>query len=270
MSTLYEYKILLNNISTIAWQAGQKILEIYNESVNSFPVKFKEDTSPVTKADMVSHELILEKLTRLTPAISIISEEGEILERNFDEFWLVDPLDGTKEFIQRNDEFTVNIAYIKNGEPVLGVVCAPALNLIYGGIVGSGAFKGQSDKERMPIQVQFNKNDKEEVIIVGSRRHGDPAYMEKFLSKFENPQLIAVGSSLKFCKVAEGTAHTYPRFGRTMEWDTAAGQAVLMAAGGSVSNLNRETLLYGKHGFENPHFIAYASPNLLEKVINDN
>jgi len=263
MINLHEKSILLQQIINIALCASKKIMHIYKEKID---VQFKGDSSPVTKADTIAHHFIMGKLKELTPMIPIISEEGEARAESEATFWLVDPLDGTKEFIQQNGEFTVNIAYIEKKQPKFGVVCAPALELLYTGIVGDKAFKIYKDIQS-PIQVQPTTNDHDKVIVLGSRSHGNSLWMNEFLSKFSNNNLLAIGSSLKFCKIAEGEAHIYPRFGRTMEWDTAAGQAVLMAAGGGVYTLDGKSLLYGKKVLENPHFISCASHYLFEKGV---
>jgi 3'(2'), 5'-bisphosphate nucleotidase len=249
---------LLKSVIGIAHQAGKKILENYLEPLD---VSYKEDNSPITIADKEAHEHILLKLQDLTPDIPIVSEEGGNQDVKESEFWLVDPLDGTKEFIQRNDEFTVNISLIKDNLPILGVVCAPALSITYGGIVGDRAFKITSDGKCALIQVQPNAS--KGIIVVASRNHGDCSREEKFLSLLPNSNLMKVGSSLKFCKIAEGAAHMYPRFGRTMEWDTAAGQAILMAAGGFIYSIEGNILTYGKKDWENPCFVAASSIDLL-------
>lgn len=254
-----DYPHLLNELINLSWEAARPILEIYNED---FEVAIKSDKSPVTEADIVSHGIIFKGLSHLTPHIPIVSEEDSDLPSvASDIFWLVDPLDGTKEFISHNGEFTVNIALIEKGQPVLGVVRAPALGVCYAGIVGQGAFKIMFDarEKQFPIRSISKVALGNDVIkVVGSRSHGDPSLMDDFLSNYKNHEFIPVGSSLKFCHLAEGMAHIYPRFGRTMEWDTAAGQAVLMAAGGSVCSLDGTPLKYGKLGFENPPFIAKA------------
>lgn len=254
-------KRLLFKILEIANQAAEKIMEIYAAPVK---VTYKEDLSPVTLADKASHDFISSELEALTPNIPIISEEGEIKNhKDAGEFWLVDPLDGTKEFIQKNDEFTVNIALISNHIPVLGIVCAPALKVSYAGLVGDGAFKMIFGHET--LQIHCSTPIKEKGVVVCSRNHEDVTHIERV---FPGYQFLPMGSSLKFCKLAEGFAHIYPRFGRTMEWDTAAGQAVLMAAGGFVFLVdNKDTLRYGKKGFENPHFIATSSMSFVDRVL---
>lgn len=251
-------EFLLEQIIGISNQAAEKILEIYHCQIDH--ISFDEGHFPITAADRAAHDIIFSKLSNLTPTIPIVSEEGDLQEVVGAEFWLVDPLDGTKEFIQRNGEFTVNIALIQNGTPVLGVVCVPTLGLTYASLVGEGAFKIALNDQPKPIQVNLKMDNG--MIVVGSRNHRNSSDENKFLSLVPNSQFIQVGSSLKFCLIAEGTAHIYPRFGRTMEWDTAAGQAILMGAGGLVTSTQGLPLTYGKKGFENPHFIAFASNDL--------
>lgn len=246
---------LLQEIIYIAQAASNAILNIY---LKDHQQQTKADGSPLTLADMVSHHLIMGKLNCLSPNTLIISEESPDLDKLNqhlpEQFWLVDPLDGTKEFINRNGEFTVNIALIENGKPILGVVTAPALQTLYAGLQNEGAFKKESNGEPTSLQVQLPT--KEGLIVTGSRSHGNQTAMNEFL-KFEKiANLLATGSSLKFCKIAEGSAHLYPRLGRTMEWDTAAGHAVLAAAGGDVITMDGRPLAYGKPHFANPFFIA--------------
>jgi|JI8StandDraft_1071087.scaffolds.fasta_scaffold50315_2 3'(2'), 5'-bisphosphate nucleotidase len=262
MISLNEKRKLCKEVIEISKKVGQKIMEVYNEEID---VTFKSDLSPVTKADHIAHNFILNHLKKLIPSTPIVSEEQEVTPVIKSSFWLVDPLDGTKEFIKRNGEFTVNISYIENSVPIIGVIGVPAQQMIYSGIVGDKAYKTLNCTQNIPLKIQSNLNDNEEVIIIGSRFHGDPLQMDKFLAKFSNKKFETVGSSLKFCKIAEGKAHIYPRFGRTMEWDTAAGQAVLMAAGGGVYSLKNTPLLYSKQRFENPDFFAFSSLSFYEK-----
>jgi 3'(2'), 5'-bisphosphate nucleotidase len=173
-------------------------------------------------------------------------------------FWLVDPLDGTKEFVSRNGEFTVNVALIDQGVPVLGVVAAPTLGLLWAGAQGVPAFMDDASGSRRHIRCR--DIPPEGLTVMGSRSHGDAAAMERLLAGRRVAQLVAAGSSLKLCRIAEGAADLYPRLGRTMEWDIAAGHAVLLAAGGETSRLDGEPLRYGKAGFENPHFVAHGRP----------
>lgn len=221
-----------------------------------FSVLHKNDSSPVTEADQKAEELIASALARLYPNLPIVAEEavsaGDIPQVG-KHFWLVDPLDGTKEFISRNGEFTVNVALIDNGQPILGVVLAPAIGQLYAGIVGHGAFMEDSHGRR---KISSRLCNEDGLTIITSRSHGDTKALEKFLDGRQIRELRSAGSSLKLCLVATGEADIYPRLGRTMEWDIAAGQAVLMAAGGTVEDLHGMPLCYGKPNFENPHFVA--------------
>lgn len=248
---------LLDVLKALAERAGKIVLQHYvaGEGV----VREKDDLSPVTDADEETEVFILEALALLSPDIPIISEEaaskkapGAAPER----FWLVDPLDGTKEFISRNGEFTVNIALIEKGEPVAGVVHAPALAMTWVGGKGVGATFSQTDHPSMAIKARALPA--EGATVVASRRHGAGPELEAFLAKHKVKDFRNAGSSLKFCLLASGQADLYPRFGRTMEWDTAAGHAVLAAAGGRVERLDGTPLTYGKAGYENPFFIAYG------------
>lgn len=224
---------------------------------DGYTVADKSDGSLVTAADHAAEKLIIATLHRLTPDIPLIAEEA--VAQNGPPacptrtFWLVDPLDGTREFIARNGEFTVNIALIEDGVPVLGVVLAPALGILWAGGRGLGAWREDADGRR-PIQVR--SVPAEGMTVLGSRSHGDDAAMTAYLQGRRVAGFKAAGSSLKFCLIAEGAADLYPRFGRTMGWDTAAAHAVLLAAGGSVCTLDGQELRYGKAGLENPHFVA--------------
>ena len=249
---------LLDATSEIAREAGAKIMEIY---ATDFEARAKDDASPVTDADLAAEAIIAPALAALTPAIPVVAEEaaaaGNAPRITDGSFWLVDPLDGTKEFLNRNGEFTVNIGLIRDGTPILGVVFAPALDCLYMGAQGRGAFKSAGGAEPSPIQVR--PEPAEGLTIVASRRHGDPAMLEAFLDGRAVKETINAGSSLKFCLVACGEADLYPRFGRTMEWDTAAGHAVLSAAGGRVTTTDLAPFTYAKNEiFENPHFVAWG------------
>lgn len=244
---------LLEHLLPVARAAGDAILEVY---ATDFEVRDKSDESPVTEADERAETVILPALARLTPDVPVVSEEAVAagnVPRVGARFWLVDPLDGTKEFIKRNGEFTVNIALIENGEPVLGVVLAPALGRLYAGASNDGAFM-EDDAGRHRIECR--SVPAAGLTVVASRSHGDTQALDRFLAGREVAAQTNAGSSLKFCLVAAGEADLYPRFGRTMEWDTAAGHAVLAAAGGRVTALDGPDLRYGKPGFENPHFVA--------------
>lgn len=242
-----------DSIAAIARAAGEVILDIY---ATDFTVRGKSDASPVTMADEEAEAVILSGLAKLTPDIPIVAEEevaaGRIPTLQ-DRFWLVDPLDGTKEFISRNGEFTVNIALIADGKPVLGVVLAPALRRMFMGVAGDGAFV-EDDAGRNRIACR--KAPDAGLTVVASRSHGNAEALDEFLARRKVASIRNAGSSLKLCLVASGEADVYPRFGRTMEWDIAAGHAVLTAAGGKLTDVQGNALLYGKPDFANPHFIA--------------
>jgi 3'(2'), 5'-bisphosphate nucleotidase len=246
----------------LALSAGQEIMAIY---ATDFTAQTKNDLSPVTEADEAAERLILAGLASYDAATPVISEEAasagripEVANR----FYLVDPLDGTKEFVSRNGEFTVNIARIENGLPILGVVYAPAVRRIFWGETGKGAAEGSvaADGTIAWKKLSVRPCPAGGAVVVASRSHRDAA-TEDFLKTIKVAKLVSAGSSLKFCLVAAGEADVYPRFGRTMEWDTAAGHAVLLAAGGKVLNSDGEPLCYGKRerGFDNPGFIASAA-----------
>jgi 3'(2'), 5'-bisphosphate nucleotidase len=250
---------MLHEIISIALGAGDIIKDIYG---GPGEVKTKDDSSPVTQADEAAEKYILAALAELTPDIPVVAEEqaaaGTMPDISRGVFWLVDPLDGTKEFISRNGEFTVNIALVMNGNPVLGVVHAPAIGRTFYGAEDEGAFCFEGDEARV---ITARPPPTDGVVVVTSRSHGAGEELDAFLGNLNVASTSPAGSSLKFCLVAAGEADVYPRFGRTMEWDTAAGQAVLMAAGGRVETAAGDPLLYGKEGVENPHFIAYGATN---------
>ncbi len=252
---------LLSQLRSIAERAGAVILEIYAQS-EAVEVREKSDSSPVTAADEAAEAVILDALAALTPEIPVVSEEafeaGKIPEVGDQPFWLVDPLDGTKEFLSRNGEFTVNIALISGGLPVAGVVHAPALSRTWLGATGEGDTGKALEIEgkEAPKAISVRATPGTGATVVASRRHGTSQDLGPFLDGREVASEVSAGSSIKFCLVACGEADLYPRFGRTMEWDTAAGQAVLMAAGGEVIMLDGRPFKYGKPGFENPHFVA--------------
>jgi 3'(2'), 5'-bisphosphate nucleotidase len=244
---------LLERLLPVARAAGDEILRVY---ATEFEVRDKSDASPVTEADERAEAVILPELAALTPDVPAVSEEAVaagVLPEAGSRFWLVDPLDGTKEFVSRNGEFTVNIALVEDGRPVLGVVHVPARGRLYAGAVGAGAFVEDAEGRR-PISCR--RAPAEGLTVVSSRSHGDAEALADFLGGRAVAAEATAGSSLKFCLVAAGEADLYPRLGRTMEWDTAAGHAVVSAAGGRVSALGGDELGYGKPGFENPHFVA--------------
>ncbi len=259
---------LLAAVEAVAVEAAALILEVYG---SDFAVRGKADASPVTEADERAEACIVARLRALTPGVPVVAEEavarGE-LPMVGERFWLVDPLDGTREFVSRNGEFTVNIALVEGGQPVLGVVQVPAQGFGWGGIVGEGAGFGawRFDAEgRHPVGC---RRPPHELVVASSRSHGDDAALSAWLASAgldgRPLQHRPAGSSLKFGLLAEGCCDLYPRLGRTMEWDTAAGHAVLAAAGGEVVQLDGTPLRYGKPGFENPHFVARAVPRAAE------
>jgi 3'(2'), 5'-bisphosphate nucleotidase len=244
---------VLDHVIDAARAAGDAVLEVY---AGHSAARSKDDGSPITEADERSHEIIVERLAGDLP---VVSEEGAAAGEAppSGSFWLVDPLDGTKEFISRNGEFTINVALIEDGLPTLGVVLAPALGRLFAAAPGLDPFV-EDDAGRRTISVREVPPDG--ATIVSSRSHGDAEALARFNATRRVAAEVTAGSSLKFCLVAAGEADIYPRFGRTMEWDTAAGDAVLRAAGGRVTDLQDEILRYGKPGFENPHFVAWGRP----------
>lgn len=246
---------LLENVLWIARAAGDAIMAIY---ATNFSVRGKSDASPVTEADERAEDVILPRLAALTPDIPIVSEEAAATGRIAAvgrSFWVVDPLDGTREFINRNGEFTLNIALIENRRPVLGVVHAPALSRVYAGGIDVEAFIEDSTGR---CKISCRPVPREGMTVVSSRSHGNASALCRFLAGRTVASRTKAGSSLKFCLVASGKADLYPRLGRTMEWDTAAGHAVLLAAGGRVTDLDGIDLNYGKPEFENPYFVAFG------------
>lgn len=245
-------------IADLAAVAGDKIMAVYAET--DVGISSKADDSPLTRADLASHHAIIAGLRTITPGIPVLSEEAADIayaERQaWSRFWLVDPLDGTKEFINRNGEFTVNIALIEAGRPVLGVVYAPVLGSLYVGIAGNGAYK-QTGGTRTPIRV--TGYDGGAIRVVASRSHNSES-VTRFLNQIGPVECVNMGSSLKLCLVAEGSADLYPRIGPTMEWDTAAAHCVVEAAGGTVTDLTGERLRYNKPDLHNPHFVVAGSP----------
>jgi len=254
MSSL-DYNKLCNAIIAISKNAGKEILKIYNKA--DLGVTFKDDNSPLTLADKASNDVIEKSLNKLTPDIPILSEEGKDIDfssrEKWDIFWLIDPLDGTKEFIKRNGEFTVNIALISKGSPILGVVYAPVLDTTWYGIISKGSYKISKDQSEIKITVNEPHN---ETKVVTSRSHANNPKLDKFLKDFPNHKLVKMGSSIKICLVADGSAHIYPRLGPTMEWDTAAAHAVVKYAGGNIYDMDNNELVYNKSNLLNPEFLV--------------
>ena len=255
--------LLMEALVGLVQQAGALVLQVYERD---FSVLAKTDASPVTEADWRAEALITPALQVLLPGVPVLAEEAAAAglapaaaglgER----FWLVDPLDGTREFVQRNGEFTVNVALIEQGRPVLGVVLAPALGQLYAGATGLGAFTQFGSDAGTRRAIECRRPPAEGLTVLASRSHGDQAALNAFLADQSVARIRQAGSSLKLCLLAAGEADLYPRFGRTMEWDIAAGQAVLEAAGGRVEDLQGQPLRYGKPGFENPDFLAWGRP----------
>ena len=255
MSETLDLDALLAAVKPVAEEAGRATMGFYGLSESME----KADGSPVTAADQAAEDIILPALRHLTPDIPVVSEEeaskGLSPDVTGTRFWLVDPLDGTKEFLSGNGEFTVNIALIEHGQPILGVVVVPARGETYAGAAPGTATLADSHGERA---ISVRAAPAHGLTVVGSRSHGDAAAMEAFLDGRRVAEFRAAGSSLKLCLIARGEADLYPRLGTTMEWDIAAGHAVLRAAGGRVQTIDGGAFTYGKADYRNPHFAAYG------------
>ncbi len=264
-----ESLLLINTAIQAAIKAGKEILSIYNDPQSDFSIERKADNSPLTIADKASHRIINELLQDTN--LPLLSEEGKQISyaerKNWESFWLVDPLDGTKEFIKRNDEFTVNIALITNGKPEMGVIYVPVTGTLYVGITGTGTWKLENVTDSVNFEILQQSGEKltgsiphETYTVIGSRSHRNEEtnqYIDKLREKHPQLEIISRGSSLKICQVAEGLADEYPRFGPTMEWDTAAGHAIANAAGKKLwlTDYSQE-LNYNKENLLNPYFIV--------------
>jgi 3'(2'), 5'-bisphosphate nucleotidase len=249
---------LAGAVRAIAEEAAGAILEVYAQD---FEVARKDDRSPLTQADLAAHHIIVAGLRRLTPELPILSEESAAIawdqRRNWTCYWLVDPLDGTREFVKRNGEFTVNIALIEGGRPVLGVVQAPVSGEIAWAWQGGGAWMGGAGQDVRRCRTRRRGTP---LVVAGSRSHGDPR-LKDMLDSLGPHELVPLGSSLKFLRIAAGVADLYVRLGPTSEWDTAAAQCVLEEAGGAVLDLGGRPLAYnGKESLLNPEFIACGDP----------
>lgn len=241
----------------IARQAGEVILQIYH---GDYSIEEKADKTPLTEADIAAHNIIIKQLQTLTPGIPVLSEEAAQqpfeLRQQWQTYWLVDPLDGTREFIKRNGEFTVNIALIHQHKSILGVIHAPVIKQDYYAWQGAGAFKVEAGMPAKKIQVR--KLNSKKPVIAGSRSHVTEQ-MQNYLNQLQDYDLLSVGSSLKFCLIAEGLADLYPRLGPTSEWDSAAAHCIVEQAGGYISKTNRDALLYNtKDSLLNPSFLVYG------------
>ncbi len=261
---------LISDVIEISEKAGNEILNVYNRDID---VQYKDDKSPITEADRKSHHIILEGLKKINENIPVLSEEGKDIpyekRKNWEYFWLVDPLDGTKEFIKRNGEFTVNIALIHRQKPVFGVVYAPALNKLY---YGGKDFGGYMVEKGEKVRLEGDSLNREKLVVVASRSHINEEtkeFIESLKRFYRDVETTSIGSSLKICLLAEGKADIYPRIGPTMEWDTAAAHAVLNSVGGRIVVYNNQKtlreleesdeLIYNKENLLNPYFVAYRS-----------
>jgi 3'(2'), 5'-bisphosphate nucleotidase len=248
-------------LSPVALRAAAAIMTVYE---SAFTVEHKLDDSPLTQADLESQRIILEGLETLTPGVPVLAEESAeapwALRRTWRELWVVDPLDGTREFVKRNDEFVINIALVIEHEPVLGLIAVPAQGIVYVGAQGQGAYRRHADGTRSAIRVALPAAP---LRVVGSRSHTSPQ-VTAYLAHSAAYELLGVGSALKFCLLAEGKADLYPRFGPTSEWDTAAGQALLEAAGGHVTRMDGHRLRYNcRASLINGDFVAFTDPSVL-------
>tara|TARA_X000001036_G_scaffold342532_1_gene322034 strand:- start:676 stop:1470 length:795 start_codon:yes stop_codon:yes gene_type:complete len=257
---------LLLDICNVSIEAGKEILNFYN---NEIEVTHKQDLSPLTKADLASNKIILESLTKLNSNIPILSEESLVdwsIRKNWKKYWLVDPLDGTKEFIKKNGEFTVNIALIEDNNPILGVVYVPAKSLLYLAEKNKGSFKTNT-KDKLEnfegIQKILVSSQTKRARVIGSRSHSNATFDNWVKEKFPNAEIVQAGSSLKFCLIAEGEADIYPRFGPTSEWDIAAGHMIVDEAGGKIRTFQDDSIKYNtKENIINPEFYAIGNIDL--------
>jgi 3'(2'), 5'-bisphosphate nucleotidase len=257
MTHSLDLEALCKSCVDIARDAGKAILEIYDAG---FDIEEKADKSPLTDADMASHRLIVDRLSQLTPEIPILSEESAKLpfeERSqWQTYWLVDPLDGTKEFIKRNGEFTVNIALIHDHNSIIGVINVPVLNVDYYAWQGGGCFKVENGGS--PEQIHVKKLDGSTLKVAGSRSHGSEM-MQRYMANLGDADMLSMGSSLKLCLVAEGKADLYPRLGLTSEWDTAAAHCIVEQAGGHLTQIDMQPLRYNtKESLLNPFFFVFG------------
>ncbi len=252
------------DILNIAIDAGKEILKIYNKNFN---VDLKVDNSPITEADINSNNLIKKRLIEIEKNFPILTEESLVnweTRRVWNKYWLIDPLDGTKEFINRNGEFTVNISLIENNSPIFGVIYAPEKSLLYYGIKNNGSYKLITQDNINTLtefkKININKNAVSKIKIIGSRSHSNKEFHTWVEKNFSQYELISIGSSLKFCIIAEGTADIYPRLGPTSEWDIAAGHVILEEAGGKLKSFDNTEILYNtKENIINPNFLAYGN-----------
>ena len=260
---MIEKNNLLLKVCNIAIKAGEEILKYYTEDIH---VTHKDDSSPLTKADLASNKIIMNALRKLDRTIPILSEESLVEwneRKNWTKYWLVDPLDGTKEFIKKNGEFTVNIALIENNKPILGVIYAPVKSDLYFTQKKNGSNKINSKSKLIDLkksQKLFVSNQSNITRIIGSRSHSNQSFHSWVNQNFHNTEIVQSGSSLKFCLIAEGTADIYPRFGPTSEWDIAAGHIIVDEAGGRVNTFQNNEINYNlKEDLLNPQFYAIGN-----------
>ena len=252
---------IILEILNIAIDAGKEILKVYDKNII---VKSKEDNSPLTIADINSNNIIINKLKNVDSTTPILSEESLVewnIRKKWDKYWLIDPLDGTKEFINRNGEFTVNIALIEKNHPIFGVIYAPAKSLLYYAIKNQGAFKTNTSSKIENLDqfkiIKINEKKNDTIRVIGSRSHSNIEFTNWLENNLENYELVKAGSSLKFCLIAQGDADIYPRLGPTSEWDIAAGHIILEEAGGTIKSIYNNKILYNtKENVINPFFIA--------------
>tara|TARA_B100000029_G_scaffold423757_1_gene431107 strand:+ start:683 stop:1498 length:816 start_codon:yes stop_codon:yes gene_type:complete len=259
----------INKLIEISKKAGEAIMQIYR---TDFEVEIKKDLSPLTQADILSHKIIHDSLSKMTPNIPILSEEFSDIsfdERStWKEYWLIDPLDGTKEFIKKNGEFTTNIALISNNKPVLGIIHVPSSNETYWGSEETGSYFLEGDSESDMIQLKVSNNTESPLRIVSSRSHISQD-LKMLLKKLDNYELLSIGSSLKFCLIAKGEADCYPRLGPTCEWDIAAGDIIAQSAGADIVTLKNCPLKYNtKKEFLNPYFLVSNNIFNKEKILS--
>ena len=261
---IFNHEKNILELLNIAIDAGKEILNIYNDEII---VNSKEDKSPITQADINSNDLIVNRLKKLESNIPILTEESVVKWKNrkdWIKYWLIDPLDGTKEFINRNGEFTVNISLIENNYPIFGIIYSPVKSLLYYALKNNGCYKLKTNSNLSTLKnfnkINIHKEKNKTTKVIGSRSHSSKEFLNWVEKKFTNFELITIGSSLKFCILAEGKADIYPRFGPTSEWDIAAGHIILEEAGGKLKTIDNKDILYNtKDDILNPHFIAYGN-----------
>tara|TARA_B100001758_G_C18415598_1_gene619307 strand:- start:4283 stop:5089 length:807 start_codon:yes stop_codon:yes gene_type:complete len=267
VNILSKKKNIIADLTNIIEEAGRSIIHIYENYDSNYITK--EDNSPLTKADTISNKIIMDGLRSLTPSLPILSEEEASIplsvRSKWNQFWLIDPLDGTKEFIKKNGEFTVNIALIANNQPIFGLIYVPVTKELYYGSDETGSYRiKDSNAERIRVR----KSSSNDIKVVTSRSHSSDEVLS-FIRKIKHASTISIGSSLKFCLIASGKADIYPRFGPTSEWDTAAGEAILKFAGGETLTMNNTPISYNqKESTINPSFIAASSKELSMKYLS--